>query len=564
MPDITLNGRWIEADLTYKERHVAKEIMGYRWKDSKKVWQYPKSPATAHELQRRFSTDRCSSDVKRLAQQYERRKDAWAIRDKVYKNEGDPEELDRPEIYRTNLWAHQKLAYRFALKLKSCYLAMAMGTGKTKVAIDLIQNRGHKNVFVFCPKSVINVWPAEFEKHHVGNKNADYRITASTHRRVKKRVNKMRQDHEKAQALGIPWIGVTNYEAVLSEPMYEFCKEINEDFVVADEIHNIKAPGGKISMTMYRLFRKTPWKLGLSGTMMPHSPLDIYAQYRFLDPGIFGTSKTLFTNRYAVKGGYEGKEIVDWKHENEMNQKIYSIALKIDKDVLDLPEAVDVNRYTELDKRESETYIEMKDKMMSWLAEQEGVVSAPNALVKLLRLQQITGGFVTNDAGETVFLGESKRNLLASVCEELEGGFPFIVFARFKKDIEAIRDVGSDLGADVKELSGSKRTAISATGSLTETCDIAAVQIQAGKEGIDLSRASVAIYYSLGFSLGDYKQSRARLVRPGQTESVKFIHLMAKGTIDERVMKAMERKQDVIDYILDDIREAMGHEQSYA
>jgi SNF2 family DNA or RNA helicase len=76
------------------------------------------------------------------------------------------------------------------------------------------------------------------------------------------------------------------------------------------------------------------------------------------------------------------------------------------------------------------------------------------------------------------------------------------------------------------------------------------VQIESGGVGVDLTRARYALYYSLGFSLGSYEQSLARIHRPGQTRPVEYIHLLAEGTIDEKIMTALALRADVVNTVL--------------
>ena len=85
---------------------------------------------------------------------------------------------------------------------------------------------------------------------------------------------------------------------------------------------------------------------------------------------------------------------------------------------------------------------------------------------------------------------------------------------------------------------------------MPENIEVMAVQIQAGGVGIDLTRASIAVYYSFGFSLGDHLQSLARLHRPGQRHPVTFYHLIAQGTVDEKVFRALQERREVISNIL--------------
>ena len=81
--------------------------------------------------------------------------------------------------------------------------------------------------------------------------------------------------------------------------------------------------------------------------------------------------------------------------------------------------------------------------------------------------------------------------------------------------------------------------------------EVIAVQIQAGGLGIDLTRARYSIFYSLGYSLGDYEQALARVHRPGQNRKVTHLHLVAPGTVDEHVYDALEQKRDVVEFVID-------------
>ena len=120
------------------------------------------------------------------------------------------------------------------------------------------------------------------------------------------------------------------------------------------------------------------------------------------------------------------------------------------------------------------------------------------------------------------------------------------MFARFRPDLNTIAEAAKRQDRPVYELSGE-------TKQLTqwrENGGILAVQIQAGGIGLDFTLARYCVYYSTGFSLGDYLQSMARLHRPGQAGPVQYIHLVATGTVDELVVKALDRKEDLIERVL--------------
>ena len=86
---------------------------------------------------------------------------------------------------------------------------------------------------------------------------------------------------------------------------------------------------------------------------------------------------------------------------------------------------------------------------------------------------------------------------------------------------------------------------------MPEDVQVMGVQIQSGGVGIDLTRAHIAIYYSMGYSLGDYVQSLARLHRPGQDHPVAFFHLVASNTVDQQVYSALQSRQNVVAEILE-------------
>ncbi|MBE0656622.1 MAG: DEAD/DEAH box helicase, partial [Bryobacteraceae bacterium] len=122
---------------------------------------------------------------------------------------------------------------------------------------------------------------------------------------------------------------------------------------------------------------------------------------------------------------------------------------------------------------------------------------------------------------------------------------------RFHKDLEAVNRVADETGRRSLELSGrADELQLWQAGG----APVLAVQIDSGGVGVDLTRARYAIYYSLGFSLGSYEQSLARIHRPGQTRPVTYIHLLAEGTVDQKVMTALARRSDVVNSVLQQMK----------
>jgi SNF2 family DNA or RNA helicase len=137
--------------------------------------------------------------------------------------------------------------------------------------------------------------------------------------------------------------------------------------------------------------------------------------------------------------------------------------------------------------------------------------------------------------------------VLADRLEDLPVTEPVVVFCRFRSDLEDVAAVARELGREYAEVSGERKDL-----ERWQRGDavILGVQMQSGGVGIDCSRAAYAFYYSLGFSLGDYEQSLARLRRPGQTRCVRYYHLVCEGTVDAQVYAALRERRHVVEAVL--------------
>ena len=540
------DGLLVETAFIYKDD--CKAIPGARWNKEMKAWRYPFTPFAAKSIAEKFPVATCKwSDLaKRLLEESEEIADSAK-----YKT---AETLPEIPVQRVPAWHHQKQCFWFAKNLPGAMIAFDMGTGKSRIAIDLIQNREHWQILILCPKSVVAVWPKEFAKHAV----REYVLITGDEGSVAQRVKHIQQELQLARARLRPAVVVLNYEAAWRDPMEDFLLTHKWECVVLDESHRIKSPGGKSSKFCSRLGDTIPFRMCLTGTPMPHSPLDIYAQYRFLDKGIFGTSFTNFRARYAVMGGYGNHEVKGYQNEQELHDKMYQIAFRVKaEDVQDLPEAIDIVRTCKLSASARAIYRDLDREFVAEVG--SGAVTVTNALTKLLRLQQITSGFITLDRSDenprekavTREIDTSKAELLLDILEDLKPDEPVAIFCRFHPDLDTVHEVGKSLGRETLELSGR----VNQLAAWQEgKAPILAVQIQSGGVGIDLTRTCYEIFYSIGYSLGEYLQARKRAHRPGQTRSTKFLHLIVEDTKDQAVYDALANREDVVESILNTTR----------
>jgi len=171
---------------------------------------------------------------------------------------------------------------------------------------------------------------------------------------------------------------------------------------------------------------------------------------------------------------------------------------------------------------------------------------AQNTLTKLLRLAQIASGYLPRADGQPVHLDNGKRAALDDILEDA-GDVPIVVFCRFHTDLDAVHAACAEAHIQSCELSGRRRELdVFQRGD----APVIAVQIQAGEAGIDLSRASVVVYYSIGYSLGDYQQSLARMEQKGKKEGTLCIHIIAKDTVDDgHIHPVLRKKQSIVDFV---------------
>lgn len=451
-------------------------------------------------------------------------------------------------------WPNQEEAFNFSMSHPAVMLDLDMGTGKTRVAIDAaFAHRDVCRVLVVCPKAVIPVWRENLQKFTPDNRAwSCWDLNKGT---VKTKSESLAEWFHNQRGFSKQFV-VMNYDCVWRAPMGDQVLKAFFDMVILDESHRAKAAGSKVSKYLAMLGKRVKYRMCLSGTPMANSPLDVYGQYRFLDPTIFGTNHARFLQEYAVMGGPELRFIVGFKNQKRLNEKFASIAYTCKmSDVanrLKLPEALPpISKYVQLPSKDLRT---MKELNKEFVAEcGTGHVVVNNVIVKLVRLQQITSGFCVTK--ESVFdneqeqeLNTAKEDMLLEILQDLDPKENVVVFCIFKHDLEAIRRAARTNGREDFELSGAENTLDDWKKS---EGGVIAVQIQAGSEGVDMTKANHAVYFSMPHSLAMYEQSKARLYRPGQIRPVSFLHLIAENTIDESLYRSLVRKKDIIEAIKD-------------
>lgn len=441
-------------------------------------------------------------------------------------------------------------------------LLFEMGCGKTLTAIA-IAGAGYQmgkveRLLIVAPTSVVAVWPKELQEY------AKFKYTCKTLLGEKKqRINQI------DDLLKFPFkalkVAVINYESTWRPEILEKLKEFDADMVIADESQRIKTYDAAQSKAMHELGDQARYKLILSGTPVQTAAIDIWSQYRFLDKTVFGDNFFKFRGRYAIMGGYGNKKIVGYKDLEGLIKKEHSIAFRVTKDeALDLPEQTFETRKIQFSQKEKNLYERIKKDSYAEL-DGGGHITATTVLTRLLRLQQLAGGFlVQDDAQKPQLVSRAKLDALADIIEDyvIGSGKKLVIFARFIAEVKAIMELADKVLP--KEL---KQVAIYGDIKKEDRGDIVKQfqedpktvlfigQIDTAGTGITLTAADTCVYYSKNFNYATYSQSLSRIHRIGQRNCCTYIDLEIEGTIDELISKALSRKEDMAKTVVDNWRD---------
>ena len=410
------------------------------------------------------------------------------------------------------LFHHQQDALNFLVGKPAAAIYAGLGTGKTRIIFEDAKRLGAE-LFVICPKSAIPVWASERKKWGFGVA-----------------------------------IGGWNYERIwrpgyFADIMDRMRHAGRPAMLVLDESHRIKDRTTKQSRTARRLAQGATYRRVLTGTPVVNGYHDLWAQMDFLSPTILGKWKG-FADEHLIFHPLFNK-VVGVRNLLALQARIAPFVFHVrTEDVIDLPPETDLYRECVLPAVARRVYDLVEQDLYAELEDMD--IEAPNALVKILRLAQITGGFVSQD-GTTTKLHEAKLALLDETVESLDGE-KFVIFCRFRAEHAEISRLLSSRGIAHGRISGD--TTLADRGRYLDEfhagkLQAMVLQIQAGSASIDLTPARYALYYSVGWSFGDYEQSRGRIRRVGQTRAQFYVHLQANDTIDSLIYAALAHKEGV-------------------
>ena len=461
--------------------------------------------------------------------------------------------------FKTEPYEHQKDALKKCWNKESFAIFAEMGTGKTKIALDnacILYNRGKiDRLLVVAPKGTYMNWVEQEIPVHVPD-YIEKEVLAwkpSTSEKYQAQLKRIRELDYKLK------IFVMNVEALSTTKGLKQAGLflIGKSMMIIDESTTIKNPQAKRTKNILSLAKEAKYRRILTGSPVTQSPMDLWAQMDFLDPEILGQqSYYAFRTRYAVVitanaagGTHKYQKIVKFKNLSQLGQLVSPHSYRIlKKDCLDLPDKIYTRREVELTDEQQLAYKDMKANAMTFLKGQS--LTAVNVLTQLLRLHQITCGHMKTDSGETLDLKNNRLDELMQILGETTG--KVIIWANYIHDILNIKNaIKKEYGED------SYCTYYGATPADERQVCIRKFQdpeskirffignTQTGGYGITLTEASTVIYYSNNYDLEKRLQSEDRAHRIGQKNSVLYIDMVAKGTVDDKIIKSLRNKVNI-------------------
>ncbi|GAB6172947.1 DEAD/DEAH box helicase [Paradesulfitobacterium aromaticivorans] len=424
---------------------------------------------------------------------------------------------------------YQVFATEYILQNPVAAILLDMGLGKSVITLTAIFDLTLdsflvRKVLVIAPLRVArDTWPAEIEKwdHLYGLK---YTVAVGNE---KERKSAMMQ---KAQ---VYLINRENVEWLVTKSGLPF----DFDMVVVDELSSFKSHQAKRFRSLLKVRPGVKRIVGLTGTPSSNGLMDLWAEFRLLDMGQrLGRFIGNFRSTYFVPDKRNAQVVFSYKPKPGAEEAIYRLISDITismkgSDYLKLPEPVINEVSVRMSASEEKHYQTMKDEMVLSLKGKE--IDAANAAALSGKLLQMANGAVYDESRGVAHLHDRKLDALEDLIEAANGK-PVLIAYWFKHDLERILE-----RFPAKQLDSTESIHLWNAGEIP----IAVIHPASAGHGLNLQAGgSTLVWFSLTWSLELYQQTNARLWRQGQKDTVVIHHIIAKNTIDESVMRALNKK----------------------
>ena len=468
--------------------------------------------------------------------------------------------------YKTAPYQHQDDVLKASWDKINWAFFMEMGTGKSKVCIDtasILYERGEIDTFiVVAPKGVYRNWGNLEIPAHMPDRVREGALL-SLWRPTPTKALKQDLISFMAPATGFRML-MMNVEALSTAKGQKFLAAVlksSRALLTIDESTAIKSPKASRTKALIKMSGMAKYRRILTGFPVTQSPMDLWAQCRFMDKDLLGDCGDNFFQfqyRYAIMnkrtmGAHSFNQIVGYRNLEELSGMLKNFSSRVMKDeCLDLPSKIYIQRNVSLSDDQARIYGDLKEYALAHIEDEE-FMTATNVMTQLLRMRQVLSGHTKSDNGEMFEVEDHRLDELMNCLEE--SGGKAIIWSRFRYDVKRIA------AALVKKYG--PRSTVTYFGDTSDDDRTDAIERfqngdarffvgnpQTGGYGITLTAATTVIYFANSFDLAVRMQSEDRAHRIGQTEHVTYIDLIAEGTIDEQIVKALRSKMDIASVVM--------------
>lgn len=438
---------------------------------------------------------------------------------------------------------YQKYAEDFIIKHSACALMLDMGLGKTIITLTgiwllMFDYFDVSKVLVIAPLRVAqDTWSKECEKwEHLKGLRISKILGSEKERRA---ALQRRADIYVINRENVEWL-CNNYK-------FDF------DMAVIDELSSFKSPTAKRFKALRKVRPQVKRVVGLTGTPAPNSLMDLWSEINLLDMGQrLGRFISSYRNEYFVPDKRNQQVIFSYKPREGAEKQIYNKILDICVsmkacDYLKMPDRIDNIVEVCMSEKEQSLYKKLENEMLLPFA--DGDIDAVNAAALLNKLLQMANGAVYDEFKAVKVIHNKKLDALEDLIEAANGR-PVLIFYAYKHDKERISE-----RFNVTEILTSRDISKWNKGEIP----IAIAHPASTGHGLNLQAGgSTLVWFGITWSLELYQQANARLWRQGQKETVVIHHIVCKGTIDEQVMNALQKKQTGQDSLIDAVKARIG------
>jgi SNF2 family DNA or RNA helicase len=476
--------------------------------------------------------------------------------------------------FKTTPYAHQREALTLSSDAPVFALLMEQGTGKTKVIIDtaahLFEQGKITALLIVAPNGVHRNWISNEIPAHMPDEIIGHTLAWDGQKHGTKKAAEQREAVlKRGDKLTI---AALNIDAMNTDNGKKFVRrflEVHDTLWTLDESTRIKAPGAKRTKAVLNLAPLAKYRRILTGTPIPQGPFDFYAQFKFLDAGILGFSTfTAFKSHHGVfeqvllRNGGAFQKVVRYQRVDQLMRKARPYSFRcLKSECLDLPEKVYQVLPVDMTPEQARIYEQVRSNVLVEL--ETGDIAITTILTRLMRLQQIVGGFMpseTDDAFTAQIPGGNNRiKTVLDMADDWLASGKVIIWARFRAELDAIHAaLRSKYWPDAAVLyhggvpNDARYDNVHRFQDAGSAVKFFVGQPQSGGIGLTLTQGVTQVFYSNDFNLETRMQAEDRSHRIGTTKSVLYVDMITPGTIDEHVTKALRSKRQLADVILGD------------